>query len=606
MVQPQLNQRLASLDASFLYLERKETPLHVGSTMIFDGEISFEDFKAMIVTKLPLLPRYQQKVVPAPFNVGHPTWEFDQEFDINRHIFHIQLDAPGTIEQLRQLTEQLQSRLLDRNKPLWEMFVIDGLEGQRSAMISKVHHAMVDGVSGVDLMNAAFDLSPNPTPLPQPKAVAHPKPLPYNVTRRYIDSLVDNAEEAMKSWNLFQKSFLNLTEGLLKDSSNRTAARPASNPLVSLAAPISPMPFNQRISSQRAIAWSIFSFGEARAIRTALGGTVNDVALTVISAAIRRYLEAHGQKTRGSFLRMMVPVSMRREEQRGTLGNLVSVMPTEIPMDIKDPLELYSYVNNKTKELKEAHVAEEFNMVSTLLGVIPPQVQAIATSLLTTSVPLFNIVCTNVPGPQVPLYVLGRKMTASYAYVPIGYATGLTCAIFSYDQKLFFSLTSDTKLMPDLQTSLKPFLEQSFAELRDAAGVTQPKATEPARVRAEVAAIAPKSEVAPELPAITPETVTPEIALTVAEVEVEPVVAAIEESESDSVASAIVPPQEFTSETPLEALAPLSVIEATPGSDAKASSNGMLPKTVVVKAPARKKTKNVKTSVAKEPVALET
>lgn len=462
--QPQLSQRLTALDASFLYYEKKEAPLHVGGTSIFDGEIPFEDFKAMLASKLPLLPRYQQKVIAAPFNVGHPIWEFDPDFNIANHIFPLQLEAPGTMENLRVLSRQLQSKMLDRNKPLWEIYIVNGLEGNRSALITKVHHAMVDGVSGVDLMNVSYDLSPNPPAIPEPEPLTPPSPHPHSLTRSYVDSLIDNAEEAVKSWNEFQRNLLNLLQTGLKPTASPNR-QPAQDPLAALAKPVSLMPFNHPLSGEQEISWSSFPFSQARAIRAVLGGTINDVLLTVVSSAVSRYLELHDQKTTGITLRIMVPVNMRHEDQHHTLGNQVSVMPTEIPMDINDPLELHNYVVTKTTELKEARVAEEINLATTLLGVVPASWQALSGSLANVSVPIYNMVCTNVPGPQLPLYVLGKKLTESYAYVPISSAVGLTCAIFSYDQKLFFNLTADARAIPDLNQKFKPLLEQAFTDL---------------------------------------------------------------------------------------------------------------------------------------------
>ena len=470
VVPQQISQRLSSLDASFLYYEKKEAPLHVGSTSIFDGEIPFEEFKAMLASKLPLLPRYQQKVIPAPFNVGHPIWEFDPDFNIANHIFPLQLEAPGTMEELRLLSRQLQSKMLDRNKPLWEIYVVSGLEGNRSALITKVHHAMIDGISGVDLMNISYDLSPNPPASPKPEPFIPPPSRLRSITRNYVDSLIDNAEETMKSWNEFQMGLLNLLQTGLKPTA-RPNQQPAQDPLATLAKPVSVMPFNHPLSGEQEISWSTFPFKHARAIRAALGGTINDVLLTVVSSAVSRYLELHHQNTTGIALRIMVPVSMRQEDQHNTMGNQVSVMPSEIPMDIKDLLELHNYVVAKTSELKAARVAEEINLATTLLGVIPASWQALTGSLANVSVPVYNMVCTNVPGPQVPLYVLGKKLTESYAYVPISNAIGLTCAIFSYDQKLFFNLTADARAIPDLNQKFKPLLEQAFAELGKTAQV---------------------------------------------------------------------------------------------------------------------------------------
>jgi len=244
--------------------------------------------------------------------------------------------------------------------------------------------------------------------------------------------------------------------------------------LVALAAPASLLPFNRACSGERKLVWSRFSFAEARAIRAALKGTVNDVVLTVLAGAVARYAELHGQQVAGRNLRVMVPVSLRREEQRGTLGNLVSLLPLEIPLDLRDPLARFQDINTKTQAMKSARAAESFNMLAALIGILPASVQAVVGAMATFPLPPVNMVATNVPGPQVPLYAMGKRMIDYYPYVPVGYAVGCGCAIMSYDQRLYFGLTADAQAMPDVE-SLKAFLEESFVELRKAAGVDEIK-----------------------------------------------------------------------------------------------------------------------------------
>lgn len=472
MAQPQLNQRLTSMDASFLYFEKKEAPLHIGGIHVFDGEIPFESFREMVAAKLPMLPRYHQKVIPAPFNVGHPTWEFDPDFNINRHIFHLQVEAPGTLNELRLLAERVLMGMLDRGKPLWEIYVISGMDGNRSALVSKVHHAMVDGISGVDLMKVMFDMSPNPKPTPKLEALVAPA-RSADMTRSFIDGVLGAAEERMNSWNEFQKGLLNMTQTFLKEPT-RPLNQTSTNVMSSMAAPVTLMPWNKANSGEQRLGWTEFSFAEARAIRAAIGGTVNDVVLTVLSGAAARYLELHNAKTSGRNLRVMVPVSMRREDQRGALGNLVSVLPVELPLDIKDPLERYSQLSKKTGVLKGAGIAEGINLMTALMGTVPASLQAFVGTLTSTPVPPFNIVCTNVPGPQIPLYVLGQRMTHSYPYIPIGFAVGVSMGILSYDQKLFIGVSGDKNGMPDVDRFMA-FLNEAFAELRNAAGVSESK-----------------------------------------------------------------------------------------------------------------------------------
>jgi len=481
MVQPNLNRRLTSIDASFLYFEKKECPMHIGSVSIFEGEIPFKKFVDNVQSKLHLIPRYQQKVVPDPFNIGHPTWEFAEDFDINQHIFRMQIDAPGNEAQLIELGTRIFTPVMDRNKPLWDIYLVYGLEGKRTAMIARVHHCMVDGVSGVDLLKVVLDLSPKPAPPPQVEFVP-PPPRP-DATRRLFDSLLGSMQEGMNRWMDFQNGLLNLAQALTNEQTRSTAPGLA-NLLPSLAAPAPLLPFNGSCSGERKLVWSEFSFAEARAIRAACAGTVNDVVLTVLSGAVSRYVGAHGQKVEGRGLRVMVPVSMRQDDKRGALGNLVSMLPVEIPLDLPDPLERFRYINHRTATMKAARVAEGMNLLSALMGVLPAPVQALFGALANTPIPAFNMVSTNVPGPQAPLYAMGKRMIAYYPYVPVGYAVGVGCAIMSYDQKLYFGLTSDTQAMPDVEL-LKGFLDESFEELREKAGV--PRIEAPVMKRAKVA-----------------------------------------------------------------------------------------------------------------------
>ena len=472
MSQANLNRRLTSMDASFLYFEKKEAPMHIGSVSIFEGEIPFDEFVSMVNSKMHLLPRYQQIVTPDPFGIGHPTWEFDDYFDIKRHIFKIQIGAPGGEAELVELAGQVFTPVMDRRKPLWDIHLVYGLEGKRTAMIARVHHCMVDGVSGVDLLKIVLDISPEiPKTPPRPKSPPRaPRP---DATRQLFDTLIGSMQEGMNRWMEFQTGLMNLTQALTNEQSRRSM-RETSSTLPQLATPISMLPFNRACSGNRKLVWSTFSFAEARAIRAALGGTVNDVVLTTLSGAVARYVELHGQKTERRQLRVMVPVSLRQDDQRGALGNLVSMLPVEIPLDLADPVERFRHINQKTASMKSARIAEGLNLFTALMGILPAPVQAFAGALATTPVPAFNMVSTNVPGPQVPLYAMSKRMIAYYPYVPVGYAIGCGCAIMSYDQHLYFGLTSDTQAMPDVER-LKEALEQSFIELRAAAGVEEIK-----------------------------------------------------------------------------------------------------------------------------------
>ncbi len=469
-----LNRRLTTLDASFLYFEKKEAPMHIGSVHIFEGEVPFEDFVAMMGAKIHLVPRYQQIVKPDPFNLGHPTWEFDPNFDVRNHIFKLHIDAPGGEKELIELSGKIFTPVMERDKPLWDIYWVYGLEGGQTAMIARIHHCMVDGISGIDIIKIILDISPDIKPLPVKPETTAPRSPKLDPTRQFFDSLLGGLEEGMNRWMEFQTGLLNLAEAFTNQPSRETMQK-VGGELPRLAAPAPLLPFNRQCSGERKLVWSTFSFAEVRAIRGALGGTVNDVALTVLSSAVSKYVESHGQKTVNRYARFMVPVSLRQDEQRGALGNLVSLLPVEIPLDLRDPAERFSYINKKTRTLKGGRVAEGLNLFSALMGILPAPVQALAGALANAPFPAFNMVSTNVPGPQVPLYTMGKKMLAYYPYVPVGYAVGCGCAIVSYDQKIYFGLTADLQAMPDVEL-LRDFLNESYGELLQAAGVEEIRA----------------------------------------------------------------------------------------------------------------------------------
>jgi WS/DGAT/MGAT family acyltransferase len=320
-------------------------------------------------------------------------------------------------------------------------------------MIARVHHCMVDGVSGVDLLKIILDISPQ-VPKLSPPPERPPQPPRPDPSRRFFDTLLGNMQEGMDRLMEFQNGLLNLTQALTNEQS-RQSMRETSGTIPGLASPVTMLPFNRQCSGDRKLVWSTFSFAEARAIRAALGGTVNDVVLTALSGAVSRYVEMHGQQIKGRQLRVMVPVSLRQEGQRGALGNLVSMLPVEIPLDMPDPVERFQYINRKTASMKSGRVAEGLNLFAALMGILPAPVHAFAGALASMPIPIpaFNMVSTN---------------------VPVGYAIGCGCAIMSYDQNLYFGLTSDTQAMPDVE-KLKEALDQSFIELRAAAGVEEIK-----------------------------------------------------------------------------------------------------------------------------------
>lgn len=438
--------------------------MHIGSTSIFDGKLTRRDLVKHIGDRLHLVPRYLQKVVPDPFNIGHPTWETAENFDIKQHIFKVKQKKALTEKDLVKLAGEILTEVMDRGKPLWELHLVENLEGGRSAMIAKVHHCMVDGISGVDLLKILFDITPETTP-PPPKPETPKEETPKKDTAEmFFDSLLGGLQEGMNRLMEMQGGLMYLVSNLANPQ-NIEALPHIAGVLPAISTPPPILPFNGKCSGERRLAWSEFSFADARAIRNALGGTVNDVVLTVLSEAVSRYTKFHKQPIEGKIARFMVPVSLRQKDQRGALGNLISVLPVEIPLDFKDLPHRFKYVHQKTAIMKEAKLAEGLMMFGAFYGMMPAPLQSVLGALAELPFPPFNLVATNVPGPQVPLYLAGRKMLVQYPYVPVGFGLGLGCAILSYNQMFYFGLSSDAQAMPDVE-KFKEILDEVFADLK--------------------------------------------------------------------------------------------------------------------------------------------
>ncbi len=458
-----LPKRLSFLDAAFLYLEKKECPMNIGAASIFEGKLTHEELTRYIEERLHLVPRYLQKVSPDPFNIAHPEWEFDPNFDIKNHIIKVKQNKPFRLKDLAKLSGQIMSELMDRNKPLWELYVVENFEGGCSAMIAKVHHCMADGISGVDLMKVLFEMTPQAQKPPQRDEMYIEAPKPKEPAEKFFDSLLHTFQETMTKIIEFQGGLLYMAKVFSRPDTIQSLPQIAELiPAVTAPPPI--LPFNAECSGQRRLAWTEFSFTEARKIRNFLGGTVNDVVLTALTKAVSDYTKLHGQKVKDNFVRFMVPVNLRQKEQRGSLGNLISFLPVEIPLDIENLTELFKYVNQKMNRMKETHIAEGLMLLGAMYAMIPAPIQAALCAVAKLPFPPFNMVATNVPGPQIPLYLAGKKMIKQYPYVPVGYKLGLGCAILSYNQTLYFGLSSDAKAMKDVE-KFKQFLEKALIDL---------------------------------------------------------------------------------------------------------------------------------------------
>jgi diacylglycerol O-acyltransferase / wax synthase len=467
MPQEALRRRMRGADAIFVYFERKEMPLHIGSVAVLDGDFP-QECERLIEARLPEIPRYRQRLMFRPMNIAHPSWEFDPEFDIRNHIRRVRLEPPGSDAQLSALSGQIFTPLMDRNRPLWDLTVIDGLEGGRSALVSRVHHCMVDGVSGIALMNIMFDASKAPRPV---RAVPYdPPPLPDS-GQLFVEGLASGWADAAERLIDMQIGFLRIAQAFVGDAP-MASLKSLATVMPELMRPTERLPFNGPCSGVRGHCWTTFSFAETRAIRSALGGTINDVALAAVTGAVTRYVLAHREPVKGRFIRYMVPVNLRTEDPRGSTGNEVSMLPLSVPLDILDPVERMKAITVRSMAMKTARVADMVALIGAWLGWTPPvfQTSLAALPFLPQPVPIINMVCTNVPGPMIPLYANGRELLTYYPHVPCGSDVGIGVAIQSYNQKLHYGVTYDMQAAPDGDL-FRDFLVESYEELRSAAGV---------------------------------------------------------------------------------------------------------------------------------------
>lgn len=464
-----LNRRLNGIDAGFLYLERKEIPLHIAGVCVFESTIPFAEFVASIDSRLHLLPRYRQIVVDPPFHVGYPTWEDDPHFDIRRHIFYNTVESPGGQAEFEALAGRILSQVMDRAKPLWDIHVIDGLEGGRGAILARVHHALADGISGESLMKIMLDITPE-VPKPRRKRRFHPRPAVGN--HSLVDALASGVRSSLESLIAAEAVLMDFSQSLF-DSRTQDALKKFAAILPELAASSERFIFNKPCGGDRLFCWTDFPFDDVKRIREAGGGTINDVILTIVTRATARYMAHHRERVAGRFLRMVCPVSTRQQDHGQSLGNQISFLPVALPLDIKDPVELLHAVSLRTETMKNARAAHVIALLAAWLGAAPPPLQALFWDVvpqLNLPLSLFNMICTNVPGSPTPLYALGRKMVAFYPHVPTGYELGVNCAIQTYAGRVYCGLTADAHVVPDAGR-LRDYILASFRELCRAAGV---------------------------------------------------------------------------------------------------------------------------------------
>jgi WS/DGAT/MGAT family acyltransferase len=428
--------------------------------------------------RLHELPRYRQRVVFPPFGIAHPTWEDDPQFDLANHLHEITLPPPGDDHALSLGGGEVYAQALDRRHPLWNVTLLQGRADGNTAAVWRIHHAMIDGVSGVDLTMVLHDLKPEGDERPPAPAAWVPRALPDPITQ-LEDAVRDRLTEAAQQWTDAAFRLLRPLESSERDR-RLIGALLSSGPRLLRPAPRTP--FNGPISSQRQFAWVELPFAEIREIKGVLGGTVNDVVLAIISGGLGRYMRSRNFATDGVELRSMVPVSMRRPDQQGALGNLVSMMIAPLAVGITDPVERLTAQRRAIEELKQQDQAGGLYELTSLARLVPPVWQALA-GRAAVPVTVVNTVTTNVPGPQIPLYLAGRKLRHWYPLGPLSSTVGLFNAILSYNQVLTIGATADRLMMPDVWT-YAGFLHDAFVEVREAARRVSPPRPAAARVPA--------------------------------------------------------------------------------------------------------------------------
>lgn len=468
-----MGDRLSALDASFFAFESPNAHMHIGTLAIFEGgpleegtspEELYERVIDLLASRIHLVPRFRKKVSFAPLGIVPPEWVDDERFDLRYHVRRVALPSPGRESQLFNLVGHIMSRPLDKRKPLWEMYIVEGLHDGRGAIVQKTHHALVDGISAVDIGTVTLDFSPT-------TKIGEPEPWEPEPGRPLHERIVEFAAERLRS----PRRAINTLASLLKSPGDvATAIQERASGISSLlssrgglVAP--PSPLNVPIGPHRRFVGIKLSLADFKAVKNALGGTVNDVVLSVTTGGLRHFYEVRGEPLdRETFLRALVPVSVRSADEFLALGNRVSAMVVSLPLGVPDPVERHTIIQAETKDLKESHQAVGAEFLVELSSWAPPTLHAMAARVMGRQ-RFFNLTVSNVPGPQVPLYVLGAKLVEAYPVVPIPERGALSVGVTSYDGGVYFGLNADAEALPDVHV-IAEGIEKSMMEYMALAG----------------------------------------------------------------------------------------------------------------------------------------
>ena len=469
-------ERLSAQDNSFLVSESANVPLHVGGVGIYalgdlageTGGVDIRKFKQALEAQLHRIPRYREKLSYVPFE-GRPVWVDDPHFNIDYHVRHAALPKPGGIEELKKLTARITTRVLDRSRPLWEMWVIEGLSDDRFAIVNKIHHCMIDGTSGADVAQILMSPSPN-------QEIGEPRPFMPRPAPGATELVLDAAAR------LFAAPF-DMLEGIsalarqTADFSGELRARVGAitDLVTSVVTPSSETPMNGALSPHRRVDWLTLPLEDVKDVRRQLGCTVNDVVLATVTGAVRQYLIRRGVRLDEIDFRVSAPVSTRNDHERGRLGNRVSSWIIPLPVQEADPMAWIQSISDSTRACKDSRQALGVELMMQAAEYLPAPVLALGARAASGPI---NMIVTNVPGPPFPLFILGARLLELHPLVPLLDGTGLGVALFSYDGNLHVGLNADDGLIPDLG-SFTAFFAQSFMTLFDAAGVRREEEVEP-------------------------------------------------------------------------------------------------------------------------------
>ena len=460
-------ERLGPQDASFLYLETPSNHNHVGGLAILDpstgpGEtLRFDDLVTLISSRLHLVPRFRQKVVFPPIPIARPVWVDDVHFDIDFHLRRAALPAPCGRRELIDYVQRVISRPLDRTKPLWEMYLIEGMENGLVSILTKVHHAMIDGLSGVDIATAVFDFSPVPQVLSTPEWTPEPEPDRATLAREALRdgifhplSGVTTAFGRMLGAPVVAAGDIGSTLGGIRTLLGGGVMAPQS-------------PFNRPVGPNRRFSMVEAPVQTFKDIKNALGGTVNDVVLATAAGGVHHLFVERGLATKGRVQRAMVPVSVRADHERAALGNRVSSIFVDLPVGPMSAKGRLRHITKETRHLKDSNEAVGAEFLMNIGSWAPPTIHAMAARTASRA-RFINLVVSNVPGPQIPMYIAGAKLLAQYPIMPIAENMGLSIAVTSLAGTMAFGITADWDTLPDIEI-LAEGMDGTILELRKAA-----------------------------------------------------------------------------------------------------------------------------------------